>query len=144
MDHPKSKSGGFQVLLAAGIVLVPKCPLCCAAYLGFLSSFGIASFPYSGWLLPGLGSLLLLHLFFLGWTARKRRLYGPFILSFLGTASLLSGKFWLSSGALCWSGVALILLASSWNYVAKKRALTSRGISSFPAAPLAVRGERGL
>ncbi len=114
------RSGVSSVLLAAGVALVPKCPLCCAAYLGLLSSLGIAGFPISGWLLPGLCTLLLINLLSLGLTARKRKRGGPFILSALGTASILLAKFSLNSWSLCWIGVALILLASAWNLAAGK------------------------
>ena len=125
MNYPKTflpnrRSDGFSVLLAAGIALAPKCPLCCAAYLGLFSSLGIASFPFSGWIVPGLWALLLLNLLSLGLAARKRKRGGPFLLSALGTAGILLGKFWLSSSSLCWMGVALILIASAWNFAAGK------------------------
>ena len=32
------RNNGFSVLLATGIALMPKCPVCCSVYLSFLSS----------------------------------------------------------------------------------------------------------
>ena len=114
------KSDGFSVLLAASIALAPKCPLCCAAYLGLFSSLGIVSVHFSRWILPGLWTLLFLNLLALGFAARKRKAGGPFILSVLGTATILAGKVWLGSSFLCWTGVTLILIASAWNLAAGK------------------------
>ena len=117
----KSREEITSVLVAIGIALVPKCPLCCAAYLGLLSSIGIASLPFYGWILPTLWMFLLLNLLFLGVRmTRNPRASRPFMVSACGVISILAGKLWLSSDALCWAGVAAILTASAWNLANQK------------------------
>jgi len=119
------RGSGFSVLLAAGIALIPKCPVCCSVYLSFLSGLGIVSFPNSRWIIPGMLALLIINLLAQGFVVKNTKFYGPLILSALGGASIVLGKLWLNSGALSWIGVALIFIASGLNLSAKKKACST-------------------
>ena len=114
-------SKGVSVLLAAAIALMPKCPLCCAAYMSFLGGLGMVSFAHSRWTVPVMWMLLVINVFLQGFAARKARCYGPLTLSAFGTASILLGSLWCSSGALSWIGVALIFSSLALSLITKGR-----------------------
>lgn len=96
-------------------MLLPKCPLCLAAYFGILGSLGVGSWVRGAWGLPlgagllavALGALLLRGL----WS----RDYRPSLVGLPGAAAVLGGKFVLDAPLLLWAGAAALVLASIWS-----------------------------
>ena len=126
----KAEAGGRSVaavLSGTGAWLVPAgvCPACWPAYAGAVSSLGLGFTFSSSFLIPLAVVLLLLSLVALGYRARNRRGYGPFVLGVVGAVSVLAGKLLLSSEALSYVGLAAIVAAGVWNSWPAKSASTS-------------------
>ncbi len=121
-----TQSGGktkkkWQIALASfgsiSVALLPKigCPACWPAYAGVLSSLGIPFINYTPYLMPLLSIFLAIALFSLGFRARRRRGYKPFILGILAAAIIMVGKFVFDFDQVMYGGVALLMSASIWN-----------------------------
>ncbi len=110
-----------QNLLAApgiGLSLLPKiaCPACWPAYAGLLSSLGLGFLiPNMTYLLPLTVAFLLIAVGLLGFRARRRRRYVPFVLGIIAASLILLGKFSLASNPVLYTGLGLLILASVWN-----------------------------
>jgi hypothetical protein len=119
-------SGGLLAWLAliptfaAAIVPNLACPACWPAYAGLLSSLGL------GFVVPFLMQTkylllltvvaLLVAVAALGFRARRRRGYGPFLMGLLGAGLMVAGKFVLAESDLAvLGGLALLVGASVWN-----------------------------
>jgi protein SCO1 len=92
------------------LALVPKCPLCWAAYLSVLGIAGLERLPYPAFAAPFLLSLVAVNVLAAFWRARAQRCYWPFLACLSGAlllAPLAFGQRWLG---LAPAGVALSLL----------------------------------
>ena len=100
-----------------GVALLPKlfCPLCWPLYAGIVSSAGLGFLIGTTYLLPITGTFLILTLVVLGFRAKQRRGYGPFLIGLVASAAVLIGKFYLESNPLVYGGVGLLVFASVWN-----------------------------
>lgn len=124
--EPLGRRLGLSVLPALSLILLPKCPLCWAAYAGVASSLGIAAVPYQPWLLPALGGLTLLSLASMVCGARARNGLRPALLALAGLALVLAGKFVLEAPALLLAGLVMFAAAAAWNALpARSRPLPS-------------------
>src|SRR5438128_8146057 len=86
-----------QTLLAMpgiGVALLPKlfCPLCWPLYAGVVSSVGLGFLVGTTYLIPITSVFLVLTLAVLGFRARQRRGYGPFLIGLVASAAILIGK----------------------------------------------------
>jgi hypothetical protein len=119
-------SGGLLAWLAlipafaAAIVPNLACPACWPAYAGLLSSLGLGFLvPFlmqTKYLLPLTMLALLVAITALGFRARRRRGYGPFLVGLLGAGLVVAGKFVLAeSDPVVIGGLALLVGASVWN-----------------------------
>lgn len=109
--------------LAAGLLvaILPKCPICLAAYLGVLSGFGIElSAPAALW--PLAWAMFGVALFFLAFRAIRKRRFGPIALSLAGATLMVLGRVVTGSSALLWLGFAVFAAGPVWS-----AALPSRG-----------------
>ena len=109
-----------QSLLAMpgiGVALLPKvfCPLCWPLYAGIVSSVGLGFLIGTAYLLPITSVFLVLTLAVLGFRAKERRGFGPFLIGLVGSAAVLTGKFLMESNPLVYCGVILLVFASVWN-----------------------------
>lgn len=114
-----------KMAVAVGILLLPKCGLCLAAYLNLLSIFGISFRSYASWVLPGLLSLLIISLIVAYLKARKMGSYYAFALLAVGVGSLFIGKVWLLQEALSYAGL-FFMAAGSIIQIAQSRRVCSR------------------
>jgi hypothetical protein len=105
----------LPLLPAVALVLLPKCPLCVAAYLGILGSLGAGSWVRGAWGLPLGAALLALTLGALGLRALRSRDARPPLVGLAGAAALLSGKFVLDAPPLLVAGAAALMFASLWS-----------------------------
>ena len=110
-------SGTVAMLPAIGLALLPKltCPACWSAYAGVLSSLGIGFVNYSPYLLSLTALFLILAVASLGFRAKSRRGYGPFIMGTVAALILLIGKFLFAFGTALYGGIVLLTAASLWN-----------------------------
>lgn len=67
----------------------PKCPVCWAAYLSVFGVGWLKQLPYTPWLLPVFGALLLVNLASLWWRGRARGRFLAFWLGCAGAAAIL-------------------------------------------------------
>ncbi len=120
--HSSRWFSSLATLPGIGSALIPigACPACWPLYAGIASSLGLG-FLLNASFIPGLTTLLLLvALSALGFKAKTRRGYGPFILGLLAVTTLLIGKFVLSINLASYLGAALLVTASIWNAWPKK------------------------
>lgn len=111
-----SVKAASSTVLSFLIAFFPKCPVCWAAYMSLFGSVGLAKIPYSQWLLPFLGSLLLVHLFLI-FKKRKQKGSGPFVLSLVAVCLLLLGRndsIPFQNQVLI-GGIICMVLGSLWN-----------------------------
>ena len=119
--------GNLAVLPGIGFAMVPKlaCPACWPAYAGILGSLGFGFVNYTTYLLPLTVVFLTIAVVSLGYRARNRRGYKPFVLGFFAAAIVIVGKFIFISDQAMFGGIALLMGASLWNSWPKKRSNTS-------------------
>ena len=127
----KVGSGGRSVAAVfsgMGAWLIPAgvCPVCWPAYAGAASSLGLGFTLGAGFLVPAAALLLALSLLALAYRAEKRRGYGPLVLGVIGGLGVLAGKLWLSSEALSYVALAVIVAAGLWNSWPARSESTSR------------------
>jgi len=85
------------------------------AYAGLLGSMGLAFVLQTAYLLPVTVIALVVVAAALGFRARRRRGYGPFVLGVFAACLLLVGKFVLKFDAAQYGGIGLLIFASVWN-----------------------------
>jgi hypothetical protein len=113
---PPARARGHLPLLPAVVVaILPKCPVCAAAYLGVLGSIGARGWFQAAWGLPLASLCLVAALGALGFHAGRRRGYGPLGLGCAGAIVLMLGKFLFALPALSFAGVVLLAGAATWN-----------------------------
>jgi hypothetical protein len=117
-----------------GLALLPKCPMCVAAYAGILATCGIGLatvLEWSGRILLVAGGVVLWQL----WqTARESGRMLPWWLGLGGFAALVGSRFWVDSDALQWTGLAVGGLGGGLAFWPTARRRTSGGRSP-PATP---------
>jgi hypothetical protein len=96
-------------------MVLPKCPLCVAAYLGVLGSLGASSWLRAAWGLPLAAVLLSFALGALVLRAVRSGEYRPPLAGLAGAAALLAGKLAIDAPLVCWAGAALLTGASLWS-----------------------------
>ena len=109
-----------QVWLTApgiAVAMLPKllCPPCWPLYAGIVSSVGLGFLVGTAHLLRITSAFLVLTLAVLGIRANQRRGYGPLLAGAVGSAAVLTGKFYLESNSIMYGGVGLLVVASVWN-----------------------------
>src|SRR5712692_4495535 len=114
-----------QTLLAMpgfGVAMLPKllCPLCWPLYAAVVSSVGLGFLIGTTYLLPITSIFLIMTLAVLGFRARQRRGYGPFLLGVAASVAILIGKFYLESNSLMYGGVGVLAAASVWNALPRR------------------------
>jgi hypothetical protein len=106
--------GDHLPLLPAGLlVLLPKCPLCLAAWLGIFGSVG-GSWLGHLWGTPIEAGLLSLALGALALRARRIHDLRPLSIGLLGATALLAGRHSSSALALL-LGLCLLTIACVWS-----------------------------
>ncbi len=114
-------TGGLRswltVLPAIGVAMLPKlaCPACWPAYAGLLSSIGLGFLTQTAYLLPLTATFLIVAVGALGFRARKRHGFGPFVTGLAAALIVIVGKFQFESDPAMYGGIALLIAASVWN-----------------------------
>jgi len=130
-----TRTEGVLTAPAVAVSLLPKavCPICSPAYAALLSSVGLG-FLATTYLLPVTVGFLVMALAALVFRASNRRGFGPFGVGVIAAASVLGGKFWLGSYSTTYVGVGLLIVASIWNAIPKRRT-PDRCPACLPAKP---------
>jgi hypothetical protein len=97
------------------------CSLCWPAYAALISSLGLGFLASSTYLLPLTGALLAVAVVGLGLQIKTKG-YGPFVLSLVSIATILPGKFLMTSNVATYGGVVLLVIASAWSLVPRRSA----------------------
>jgi mercuric ion transport protein len=107
----------LAVLPAVGVALLPKvtCPACWPVYAGLLSAIGLGFLTQTAYLLPLTVAFLIVAVAALGFRARRRRGWGPFVMGATAALIVVTGKFLFESDPAMSGGVALLIGASAWN-----------------------------
>ena len=110
-------------LPGVGVALVPKvvCPLCSPAYTALLSAVGLPFLATSRYLLPLTLVFVTMAVGSLYFGAASRPDLRPFWVGVVGAASVVGGKFWFDSVFTIYLGVALLIAASIWSAMPKRR-----------------------
>jgi len=113
---------GLLAMPGIGVALLPKlfCPLCWPLYAGVVSSIGLGFLVGTTYLLPITSVFLILTLAVLGFRAKQRRGFGPFLLGVAGSIAILIGKFYLESKPVMYGGVGVLAVASVWNALPRR------------------------
>lgn len=108
---------GLLTMPGIGVALLPKllCPMCWPLYAGIVSSVGLGFLVGTAYLLPITSAFLILTVAVLGFRARQRRGFGPFVIGLVASVAVLIAKFYLESNPLMYGGVGLLVVASVWN-----------------------------
>ena len=102
------------------LALLPKCPLCLAAYLSTLGLGGMQMFLRTPWTIPLTTALLLLHLWVIHRRTRQTGDNTPLILAVLGTIALLAGSALWDVRPAAIAGATLLAGASVLSTVGRK------------------------
>jgi hypothetical protein len=104
----------LPLLPAIVLALLPKCPLCFAAWFGLLGAAGASSWLSAAWGAPLGMALLSFAVAALALRARKTRDLRPLLMGVIGAGALLGGKYVADLLLLC-AGLALLIAASIWS-----------------------------
>jgi hypothetical protein len=123
-QHPRFAEH-LPLIPAIVLVVLPKCPLCLAAWFGILGSVSATAWFSAVWGIPLAAGLLSVALAILGVRARRRRDARPLWVGILGAAALLCGKCFAYGPLLLYAGLGLLAGASFWS-TGLKSSRTSR------------------
>lgn len=110
-----------SALAALGLILVPKCPLCWAAYMSAASAMGIGSLSYKPWLLPAM--VVLMGIPVVSMVYRRRHGYGPALLALCSATLVVAGKLSFDSAFLMYFGLLILIAATVWNALPRREKL---------------------
>lgn len=110
----KKKGMVLGMLPAIGLSALPAmgCPACVPALASLLGAVGLTFLTNSAYLLWVNLLALLLSLTIL-FVRRRTNGYAPFLLGFVGAATIMLGKFVLARNVLAWPGWAVLVFASA-------------------------------
>lgn len=105
---------------------LPKvtCPACWPAYASVFTSLGLGFLLDVRWLFPATAVFLIVAVAALGFRARRRRGYGPFLVGLAASAIVLGGKFGFGIDSAMYAGIPLLVGASIWNTWPRRAAQT--------------------
>ena len=108
-------SSGWAAAQALALLVLPKCPLCLAAYLSVVGVGSGVAAPLFAWLLPVAGGFALLSVSLLWRGAARRNGYAPGLTAVAGAGVLIgyaAGYLPMAAGV---GGLGVLLLAAAWN-----------------------------
>ena len=134
INAQQSRKLGLLAVPGVAVSLLPilACSICWPAYAALISSLGLGFLASSTYLLPLTGALLAAAVVGLGLQIRSKG-YGPFVMGLVSVATILPGKFLIGSNLMTYTGVALLVIASTWS-LAPRRSTTWASCSTCPPA----------
>ena len=129
--HPSGGGkGALSLFPALTLVLLPKCPLCLAAWFGVLGSVGADTWLRSVWGTPLAVILLGITLASIGFRAWSRHDLRPFLLAVLSAVGVFYGKYVVELRSVEFGGMALLACASVWSGWASNQSCRSTAPST--------------
>lgn len=113
--EPFARRVRYVLLPAAGLALVPKCPLCWAAYTSVATGFGLAPLASHRLVLLVLAVALLAAVAAVIVRCRRTADRRPLLPALLGAAAVLLGRFGLGSTLVVYVGLAALAGAAVWS-----------------------------
>jgi len=113
--EPLARRLRYSLLPAAGLALLPKCPLCWAAYASIATGLGVAPAAGHRLILGLLAAALVAALAAVALRARAIADRRPLILAASSTAAVLLGRLALGSTVLVYLGLAVLAGAAVWS-----------------------------
>ena len=110
----------FGVIPALIVAVLPKCPLCLAAYLSVLGFVGISPLQYGFWILPLAIFFSAATLFLFFRQAKRNAKYFPFFLSLFGLIFISVGKFYFGFNLMTYIGAGILIISAIWLSKAKR------------------------
>ncbi|MDE2489765.1 MAG: hypothetical protein KGM24_02890 [Elusimicrobia bacterium] len=104
----------------AGLLPVGFCPACYPAWAGLLSALGLGAVSERV-LAPLTAALLVAAVGGLAYQARRRGRYGALAAGIVGGAAMYAGQFLLRAWPVKGLGIALLIGASLWNILPRRR-----------------------
>lgn len=113
---------GVWKIPALAVSVVPKfaCSVCAAGYSAVLSSLGVTFLLTAPYAFPLTAVLLAVAVGSMG-VGSPRRTWGPLVMAIVASGLILPGKFAFESNVLVYFGLGLLVVASVWNWVARRR-----------------------
>lgn len=109
--HQYWSKSNLSLWSAIGIFLLPKCPICWAAYMSFFSGLGFSTITYQSWWLPLMILILGLSIGATLYQAYQQKRKTYMLLTIIGTILLLVGKLILNINSLVYLGLATFFVA---------------------------------
>lgn len=113
-----SRPIGTSAVPALLTALMPKCPIC---WMALMSALGVGTTVSAGWLRPITLGLLLLPIIPLVISARRSGRYGALLLAVVAASSMYFCKFQLFYDPGVYLSGLVLVGASIWNVVIKRR-----------------------
>lgn len=113
-----SRPIGTSAVPALLTALMPKCPIC---WMALMSAFGVGTTVSAGWLRPITLGLLLLPIIPLVISARRSGRYRALLLAVVAASSMYFCKFQLFYDPGVYLSGLVLVSASIWNVVIKRR-----------------------
>ncbi|MCI4669589.1 MAG: hypothetical protein MRZ79_15750 [Bacteroidia bacterium] len=110
----------LSMLPAIGLVFLPKCPLCWAAYAGIFSGIGLDKLGYQSWWLPFLVALFSAFVGWGVWKSFRKKNYSYILLITIGACCVLCGKLLFDFASLMHIGIGFLFLALIWLHIPYK------------------------
>ncbi len=119
----------FIAIPATVIAIFPSvfCPACYPAIAALLSALGLSFFASEAVIQPLTIIFLLLALLGLFYESTKIKKYGSLIMGSLGAVGIYAGHYWFPSLIVTYVSVGLLIGASIWNLVNKKKNILKQG-----------------
>lgn len=121
----------FAALPATMIAVFPSvfCPACYPALAALLSSMGLGFFAGEAVIRPLTIIFLSLALIGLFYQSYKLKKYGSFVVGLVGAFGIYVGHYVFPSLIITYGAVVLLIGASIWNLINKKKKLKTEGAS---------------
>jgi hypothetical protein len=107
------RAGALEALSAAGVTLLPKCPMCLMAYASVFGGLGVERLPLDdAW--PVAVGLLAVSLALTGYRAWRRARLRRFTVAVLGAGVLVAGRWADAPPEVAGLGLALLAAGLGW------------------------------